>query len=138
MTRPRAFTLIEVIVAVVLLAVAIPPMVAAVSSASVSQADPINASRARWLASEKLEDIIADRASTSRGYAYIDAANYPAESTLTGFSGFSRSVAIAEADANLSTSGTGCKIVTVTVAWTSPRFGQRTLALSTVVADYTP
>ncbi len=134
----RGFSLVDTIVAIVVLALVVPGTVVAISDASVQRASGIAFSRARWLATEKIEDIIADRASGTRGYTYVVAANYGAESSVTGFAGFTRSVSITETGASLSGAGTGYKTVTVTVAWTDPRRGARTLALSTVVTDYTP
>lgn len=143
MTRPRvisrrAFTLVEAIAAIIILAVAVPPMMVAVRDSAVSRADPILQSRARWLVTERLEDIIADRHSPARGYAYVTGTNYPAEATISGFPGFSRAVSIIETGASLLGAGTGYKTVTVTVSWTSPKAGARSLAVSTVVTDYTP
>ena len=137
MGRRGAFTLIEAITAVVLLSLAVPGLIVAIGAAESGRIAPILTSRARWLAAEKLEDIIADRASASRGYAWIAGANYPAESSVAGFAGFSRSVAISETGADLSTAGTGYKKVTVTVTWTDPVRGQaRALAVATVLTDY--
>ncbi len=136
--RARAFSLVDTIVAIVVLALVVPGTVTAIGDASVQRASGIAVSRARWLATEKLEDIIADRASGTRGYTYVVAANYAAEPTVAGFPGFTRSVAITETGASLSGAGTGYKRVMVTVGWTDPRRGAKTLALSTVVTDYTP
>lgn len=129
-------TLIEAIAAIVVIAVAVPPVLLAVRESAVRRVDPVQFSRARWLASEKLEDIIADRHSATRGYTYVVTANYPAEGSVTGFTGFARSVTIAETDATLSAAGTGYKTVTVTVTWTDRRGQARSLALATVVTDY--
>jgi hypothetical protein len=137
-TSSRAFTLIETISVIIILAVAVPPMILALRDAAVRSADPVLASRARWLAAERLEDIIADRHSPSRGYAYVVSGNYPAESTISGFAGFSRSVTITETNATLSNPGTGYKLATVTVTWLSPVFGSESFAVSTVITDYTP
>ncbi|MCZ6542471.1 MAG: type II secretion system protein, partial [Planctomycetota bacterium] len=68
--RTHGFTLLETIAAVVILALAIPPMLWAVREAHIQRVNPMLASKARWLATEKLEDIIADRHSTTRGWAY--------------------------------------------------------------------
>lgn len=139
--RVRAFTLIECIVAIVILAVAVPAMVLAVREAHSRRAAPVLASRASWLAVEKLEDVIADRNSTTRGYTYLNATNYPAELAITDFPGFSRSVAFTETTANLATAGYGYMRVTVTVNWTDPGPSggtSRSLRLSTVLTDYTP
>lgn len=130
------FTLIETIAAIVLLTLSVPPMLWALRQAHDQRVGPIQASQARWLAAEKLETIIADRHSATRGYDYIIAANYPFESSVNGFEGFARTVAINETGPDLITAGTGYKKVTVTVSWTDVTGAARTLSVSTVVTDY--
>ena len=132
----RGFTLIEAIACVVMLAILIPPTLWAMREGHKQRINPVLASRARWLATERIEDIIADRHSATRGYAYLASGNYPAEASITGFAGFSRSVAFTETGVNLVTPGTGYKRVTVTVSWTDAGGSARSLALSTVVTDY--
>ncbi len=136
-TRARAFTLVEAIVAVVVLAVAIPPMMVSVRDSAVRRVDPLQASRARWLAAERLEDVIADRHAAARGWSYVVSSNYATENSIAGFPGFSRSVSIRETGPALTGSGTGYKIVNVVVSWKGPG-GNRTLALAGVLTDYTP
>ena len=63
--RRRGFTLIETIAAIVILAIALPPMLFAIRDAHVQRVNPVLVSQARWLATEKLEDILADRHSAS-------------------------------------------------------------------------
>ena len=129
------------IAAVVLLSLAIPPMLWALREGSHQRVAPVQTSRARWLAGEKLEDIIADRHSPSRGYAYVMVANYPPEAAIPGSGGapgFSRSVSIVETGADLAAAGTGYKTVTVTVSWEDGRGEPRSLELATVVTDYAP
>ncbi len=132
----RAFTLIESIMAVLVIAVMVPSTLVLIRDAHVRRASPVLASRARWLASEKLEDVIADRNSTTRGWSYVQDASYPAENPVNGFANFSRSVAIVETGPDLITSGTGYKRVTVTVTWTDPRRGTSSFSLATAVADF--
>ncbi|MBL8758157.1 MAG: prepilin-type N-terminal cleavage/methylation domain-containing protein [Phycisphaerae bacterium] len=134
--RARALTLVEALVAIVVVAIAAPPMLLAMRDASLRRATPVLADRARWLASEKLEDLIADRHSPARGYAFITPANYPTEPAVAGFPAFSRAVAITETAANLSSPGTGYKRVAVTVAWRDQGGTLRSLALSTILTDY--
>jgi hypothetical protein len=137
--RPRrAFTLVEAIAAIVILSVALPPLLFAIREAHRHRVDPVLASKARWLATEKLEDIIADRHSDTRGFDYLISANYPAEAQVTGYTNFSRSVTLSEKDADLTTAGTGYMIVTVTVGWTDGGGAARSLSVSTVLTEYTP
>ena len=139
MTRAQkpGFTLTESIVAVVILSIAVPSMLWAVRGAHRDRIAPILACRARWLASERLEDIIADRHSRTRGYSYLTAVHYPAEGAIAGFPGFTRSTALSETTADLVTSGAGYMRATVTVSWTDSGV-VRSLALATVLTDYTP
>lgn len=132
----RAFTLIEAIAAMVVLSVAVPGMFWALREAQAKRADPIQATTARWLATEHLERVIADRHSATRGYSYVVNANYPAEATINGFAGFSRTTSISETAANLTSPGTGYKTVTVSVTYTGGNGQSRTLALATVLTDY--
>ena len=137
MTTPRrsGFTLIEMIAAIVILAVAVPPMLWSIRDAHSQRVSPMLASKARWLAAEKLEDLVADRHSTTRGYDYLIAANYPAEPTITGYAGFSRSVSLTETEVDLVTAGTGYMNVTVDVSWDHVT-GSSTLSVATVLTDY--
>lgn len=91
---------------------------------------------ARWLVCEKLEDIIADRHSATRGWSYIASGNYPAEATVNGFTPFARTTTIAETGADLATAGTGYRTVTVTVTYRDARDGTKTVAIATVLTDY--
>jgi type II secretory pathway pseudopilin PulG len=133
----RAFTLVEAITALVLLSIALPTMLWAIRDSVRRRADPILLSRARWLASEKLEDLIADAHSPSRGYSYVVNANYSAESPVSGFTGMNRSVSVVETAPKF-VAGTGWKTCTVTVTYTDGQNVSRSLQLSTVVTSYTP
>ncbi len=131
-----AFTLIETIALIVVLSAALPPTLFAIREAALDRASPVMASRARWLATAKLEDVIADRHSTTRGYDYLQSANYPAETSVTEAPDFSRSVTLIETEADLTTPGEGCMIVTVTVSWSDPKRGSRSLSILTVLTEY--
>lgn len=140
--RP-AFTLIEAIIAMVILSVAVPAMLLAIRTVHDKRAAPILSSRARWLAAEKLEDVIADRNSSTRGFGYLISANYLSEPTIAGFPGFSRSVWLSQTGADLQTPGTGYMNITVTVTWNEGPGGggagtARSLALGTVLTSFTP
>jgi prepilin-type N-terminal cleavage/methylation domain-containing protein len=135
-TRRRGFTLIEAVISIVILTVAIPPMLWSISQAQKQRVTPMKVSKARWLAVEKLEDIIADRHSSTRGYGYLTAANYPAEATITGSPGFTRSVSFTETTANLSTAGAGYMKATVNVTFTDGTGTSRTVSISTILTNY--
>lgn len=137
-TRRAGFTLIETIAAIVILAIALPPMLFAVRDAHVQRVNPMLASQARWLATEKLEDILADRHSDTRGYDYLTAGNYPAEPSVSGFPAFSRSATFAETEADLSSPGAGYMTVTVHMSWVDATSTSRTLSIATVITEYTP
>ena len=137
-TRRHGFTLIEAIAVIVLMTVAIPPMMWSIQEAHVNRANPVLASRGRWLAVSKLEDVIADRNSTTRGYNYLVTGNYPAEPTITGYPGFSRTVSFNETLADLTTAGDGYMNVTVAISWTDAQGTSRTLNISTVLTEFVP
>lgn len=112
----RGFTLIEAIIAVVVLAVALPPMLFAVREGQRQGVLPVKSAVARRLIEEKLEDILADRHSATRGYSYVTNTNYASESPVSGFTGYSRSVSITETNAALvATTNGGYKRCVVTV-----------------------
>lgn len=141
-SRRRGFSLIETIAALVVLTVAIPPMLWAVREAQIQRINPMLASKARWLAAGKLEDIVADRHSESgdRGWDYLDESNYPDESKgdIVDNPQFSRTVALTETGVDLQTAGTGYMNVTVTVGWDDGYGNARALAVSTVLTEYDP
>jgi prepilin-type N-terminal cleavage/methylation domain-containing protein len=136
--RRRGFTLIEAIVAVLVVSIAAPATLLVIRDALVRRTAPIMASRARWLAAERIEDVIADRHSTTRGWAYVTQANYSSEAAIAGFTGFSRTTSIVERAANLTSAGTGYKVVTITVSWNDAISGARSIELSTVLTSLTP
>lgn len=140
--RRRGFTLIESVAGIVLLAVAIPAMLWSIRSAQRDRANPVLASTARWLAEEKLEDMIADRHSTDGAFGYANLAG-GSETPVAGQPGFTRTTTVSEhgpwnGAAQIWSAGTGYKTVTVTVTWTDAGAQARSLAISTVVTDYTP
>ena len=149
-TRRPGFTLIETIAAIVILAVAVPPMLWAVTESQRQRMNPVMASRARWLAAEKLEDVIADRHSSDqppapiRGYLWVLAGgDYVVENPgdITGYPVFSRMVTLLETKADLVTTAPpplGYLTVTVTVGWVDAKGTSQTLDISTVLTNYSP
>jgi prepilin-type N-terminal cleavage/methylation domain-containing protein len=135
-SRRRGFTLMEAVAALVVLSVAFPPMLWAIRRGHAARVTPARFTTARWLAANKIEDIAADRACPTRSYAYLVASNYPAETTITGYPGFTRSVAFTETGPDLVTAGTGYMRATVTVTFTDGMGVSRSYALSSIQTDY--
>jgi hypothetical protein len=128
----------ETIAAIVILSIAIPPMLWSIREAHVQRANPVLLSRARWLAVEKLETVIADRHSTTRGYTHLVAGNYPAENPVSGMAGYQRSVTFNETTADLSTAGSGYMTVEVSVTYDDAEGTSQTFVVATVLTEYTP
>jgi len=136
----RGFTLIESVTAVVIIATAMPPMMWALRQAQKQRVNTVLASRARWLTCEKLEDVIADRHSTTRGYVYLVSTNYPAEAAVTGYTQFGRTVTLLETahDLTTATAGGGFMKITVSTTYSDASGVSRTVALTSYVTNYTP
>lgn len=117
----RATTIVEIVMAVVILAVAVPPLISAFTQSATNTIQPCNAAVASFLATERMEEIIARRYRATDGYAAVTTANFPDESPVTGFPRFSRSVTVAYVNSSLATVGSdvGYKKVRVTVSWNS-------------------
>jgi prepilin-type N-terminal cleavage/methylation domain-containing protein len=94
--RPAGgFTLVEVVLVLVIAAVSLLPLSMLFATASIRSGDAHNATIAAQLAEAKMEEITADKSSPTRGFAYLVPGNYPAESPIPAFPGYSRSVSIA-------------------------------------------
>ncbi len=89
------FTLPEVVLILVIAAVAILPLGMLFANTSIRSGEAHHATVMAQLAQTKMEEIAADKSSPARGFSYLVAANYPAESPVTAFPGYSRSVAFA-------------------------------------------
>ncbi|MHC4415052.1 MAG: type IV pilus modification PilV family protein [Planctomycetota bacterium] len=139
--RRHGFTLIETVAAIVILALAVPPMLWAVREAQHKRANPMMASRARWLAIERLEDVIADRHSGDGLLGYDNLAG-SSETPITGFPAFDRTVTINKHgpwdNVGKAWSGVGTDYATVTVDidWTDADGNAQTLSISTVLTKY--
>jgi len=93
--REAGFTLPEVVLILVIAAVAVLPLGMLFANSSIRSSEARNATVMAQLAQAKMEEIAADKTSTSRGFSYLIAANYPAENPVPAFTGYSRSVAFA-------------------------------------------
>ena len=87
---------------------------------------------------EKLEDVIADRHSATRGWEYLQSSNYPPERPVPSDPDFSRSVEFDESGPDLRSPGEGYVTVTVTVEWVNPDGRPDSLAIATVLTGYGP
>ncbi|MFH0777831.1 MAG: hypothetical protein V2A71_04285 [Candidatus Eisenbacteria bacterium] len=109
----QGFSLFEVVLAVIILGAVGLPLLSMFVNSSLRSGDGYLISTATNLAQEKLEEIVADRFSPARGFDYVMPANYPAENPVSGYDGFSRTVAIA---ADSAYSGVTYRTITVTVS----------------------
>ncbi len=128
------FTLIETVLIIVVLGIASYGVLTVFISGLKSSASPVLGVQGIELAKEKLEIIMADKHDGAKGYGYLIPANYPAESPVSGFSDFNRSVTFLEVDGtDLATfsPGSGFMRVSVTVSWVGD-----SVTLETVAADY--
>ncbi len=106
------------------------------------RANPLLASRARWLVIEKFEDVVADR----HGLGFYDAALDPGvtpETPIAGFPAYNRTVTISLEHGAWDNVGQvwlipagGYKTITVAVDWTDAGGDARSLSISTVLTDY--
>jgi Tfp pilus assembly protein PilV len=110
------FTLPEVVLILVIAAIAVLPLGMLFANSSIRSGEARNATVMAQLAQAKMEEIAADKASPSRGFTYLVAANYPAESPVAAFTGYSRSVAFAPDSVY---DGVTFRTVSVTVTFTT-------------------
>lgn len=79
-------TLIEVILVVVVMAIAVPSLMSLMSSTLFHSGKSSILSQASIFAQEKIEEIIADKKSAARGFAYVTTTGrYPTDSPANGF-----------------------------------------------------
>ena len=119
MTRNRALSLIEVVLAIIILGLAVPPLMIQLNTAVTAQVSATVQMTSAQLVSERLGEIQAACTDTSRGYATIDATNYPTESNAAGIIGYTRQTKIREvstADYTTAAPGSGVKRIRVTVS----------------------
>jgi len=91
----QGFTLIEMVLIIVIAAVAILPLSMLFANTSIRSGDARNATTAAQLAQARMEELTADKNSPARGFSYLVTGNYPAETPVAAFSGYNRSVSIA-------------------------------------------
>jgi len=104
----KGFTLIEVILTIVILAIVIPSLISGVGFMTARQVNTIGTTTAADLALERMEQIMGDRMNPARGFGYIIVGNYPAENPVAGFPNYNRSVAITCFTSNALTTTAAC------------------------------
>jgi Tfp pilus assembly protein PilV len=114
--REAGFTLIEIVLIIVIAAIAILPLSMLFANTSIRSGDARNATIAAQLAQAKMEELTADKNSPARGFGYLVAGNYPAETPVTAFTGYNRSVSFAP---DSTYDGVTFRTVTVTVTCTN-------------------
>ncbi|MFA6217746.1 MAG: prepilin-type N-terminal cleavage/methylation domain-containing protein [Candidatus Omnitrophota bacterium] len=117
--RKNGFTLLEVLIATLLLTVGVLSIVGAFSSGIFTSGDFESVELALNLAQEKMEDI--------KNKTYANVAS-EVKSAVSGFSAFQRQVAVTVPQTNL-------KQVDVTVSWDT-KGGQTNVSVMTLVANY--
>lgn len=92
----EGFSIIELLIVIVVIGIAAVGVLSVFFTGTKGAADPHITLQAVELLQEKMDIVIGDRQNSSRGYSYATTpANYPAESPVSGFANFNRSVAIA-------------------------------------------
>jgi hypothetical protein len=138
MTR-RSTTIIEIVMAIVILSIALPPLIASFADASRQTILPAQMEVASFLATERMEEIVARRYRGIEGgqpsYTALTASNFPDEIPVTGFPSYERRVTFTEVDWRLSAVGSpaGYRKATVIVSWNG---GAEHLAVERVFADF--
>lgn len=109
----RGFTMVELVMVLVLVAVGVPPLISIGNTCLQKMHQGSYATVGTALAQEKLETILGDKAAPSRGFSYIVTGNYPAEPNVAGFTTYARSVTI-DTDSTYNSVTFRCVTVTVT------------------------
>jgi hypothetical protein len=135
----RSATIIEIAIVVLILTVALPPLVSSFADSARQSIQPAQATVASFLVIERMEEIIARRyrgiQAGADSYDAITTANFPNETTISGFPGYQRTVTISEVTAALQASGSpvGYRKVRVTVTWNN---GANAESIERIFADF--
>lgn len=98
MSRRRSLSLIEVVIAVVLLALAAGPLAIQLTQALRTRQEALTQHQLVTLAAERMHEVYADLATAGRGYAWISGRRYPTENGPDGLTGFRRTTDVREVD----------------------------------------
>lgn len=130
------FTMIESVLALLVFSIGVVGALAISQNMVISAAAGDYRVMAGQLASEKIEQIIADK--TFKGYGTIVNGNYPSEPMTGEFVMFTRTTQILEvstSDYTTASAGSGMKRVTVTVSWTEYA-GAKNISVVTLLSSH--
>ncbi len=96
MSGRRGLSLVEVVVAIVVLGLAVPPVIVQISVAARAQAVAVVEQNLNQLATERIGEVFADQVNKSRGFNYIQTAAYPTESAPRSMTGYTRQTEVRE------------------------------------------
>jgi type II secretory pathway pseudopilin PulG len=119
MSTRRALSLIEVVLAMVILALAVPPLLLQIAAGVQQQEVALIQRNLAQLASEKMWQVFTDHADPTRGYSAIVVAAYPPETAPAGLTGYTRTTEVREVspvDYITPTAGSGIKRFRVQVS----------------------
>jgi prepilin-type N-terminal cleavage/methylation domain-containing protein len=134
MMKRRALSLIEVVIAIVILGLAVPPLMFQMAAGIQQQQAALVQQELTQLASERMWEVFADHANPTRGYDYIEGSAYPDETAPWGLTGYTRQTTVKEVsptDYATPQAGSGIKRFRVLVS--GPR--GRSLVIESFVTD---
>ncbi len=117
--RRRALSLVEVVFAIVILALAVPPLLVQVGVGAQQQQAALIQTNLVQIANERLNDVLADHANPLRGYTYLVDASYPVDNAPRGLAGYTLRTELREvsgADYISPLAGSGLKRCRITVS----------------------
>lgn len=134
MSRHRGLSLIEVVLALVILALALPPLALQVRAGAEAYAAARTQQQLAALAAERVTQVFADHATVSRGFEYVTSGAYPRETDAGGQPGYVRETDVAEVDpADLATPRAGAGVKRLRVRVRAP--DGREMVVQTFVAN---
>lgn len=154
----RGFTLIEAVIAIVVLAIAVPATTAMIRDATVARSDSAQTARALWLGNAICEQILADAASNDPSLgmeAFADQNAYTnapgtglrdrLETLLSDYEAFGIDFELSIGPL-VTVSGTSSgdperdvyRSIEVRILWRNASSGQASMPLSLIVTDLTP
>lgn len=112
MTNRRGLSLVEVVIAIVILGLAVPPLMFEMAAGVRQREATLVQQNLTQLAAERMWEIFADHADPSRGYDYLADGAYPDETAPRGLTGYTRQTTIQEVsstDYRTAAAGSGIK-----------------------------